>query len=237
MVSLPYSRSRSRWYGHRVCDVAITVEGPVDRQEEVQKVLSGLEKFSTSGEVYDYDGDDESDATTEQNSFLERELNAGQPNNSVIVIDSDSESITGMTTDAALYKNTLHQDLLPSSSTDDITPILYTKHARPSFTDDTIPILHTKSAHSAMVISTPLKLQPTVKNSLISSDTTPILTPPVLERHRMLLKRKPAATNSSTSSDTTPILTPPVFDRRRKLPSKRENAINKVIYALNLCNN
>ena len=61
-MSTPYSISRTGWYGHRVCDVKVVVEGPIHKLEDVKKVIGGLDKFTTiKCEDKEYDGDDESE--------------------------------------------------------------------------------------------------------------------------------------------------------------------------------
>lgn len=48
VTSLPYSMSsRSRWYGYRVCDMEVIVEGPCHRLQDVCTALGSTKNFTT----------------------------------------------------------------------------------------------------------------------------------------------------------------------------------------------
>lgn len=188
VVSIPYSRSRSRWHGHRVCDVAITVEGPVHRKEEVQKVLCSQDNFSSYAnkeEMHKYDADDES----ENRSTLKLDANSAHCSDSVadcILIDSDSETRTDVTVVNSDTTTSCKEKLEPTSS-DETTPIV-------CIDTTTTPTLRS------------------YLSSTSSADTTPLVTPPVLTRGPVLKRRRYVKNiqlhqdHSPSTDDTTPIL-------------------------------
>ena len=162
MVSLPYSRSRSKWHGYRVCDVAVSIEGPVDRLEEIKKVLRGQKKFSTFkyDEIVDYDGDDES--TTEK---------------SVLDSDFDTKNALSQDLDISVVDNTtrtLHTHLL---CIDDTTPM----STQPIGTPLKLKPKATNSSTSSETTTPPAR-----KILATDSDTTPIVSPPKFERYKKL---------------------------------------------------
>ena len=184
VTSLPYSRSAtSRWHGYRVCDVQITVTGPVHRLQEVQRFLGELNDFTTLLTDFDetYDADNESDTDSEHTDYNlsdttieyvpETELDTTSTNSDCRIVDTDTHFDTQST---------------------DTTPVLHdysflpqrhpqTTPKRPKTADDSTPVLF---------------IYPT------TDDTTPPLT------DRETLKRPTATHNihDSDSSDTTPLL-------------------------------
>ena len=124
MTSNPYSLSRSRWHGHRVCSVSVIVEGPYHRLQEVQTALGREKNFVT---LTDLNTTHDSDSETDSDVDIVPDTNCDskRTNSEVdyVLIDSDSSSTHD--TESTLPLTPTQRDSDATTPTDsDTTPVV-----------------------------------------------------------------------------------------------------------------
>lgn len=181
MISLPYSRCpSSRWYGHRVCDIKVVVEGQCCWSEKVQTALGGLDNFTTTCPDQLYDGDTESVINTDGN-----------------LSDNTYDFIPETNVDSDATPLKLTQPCCDNSDTDsDATPLINTAELIRQLTP--LRRLPTKQPQcwesdtdsDATPIINTAELIRRITTADLSSDTTPIV-PVTFGRRRHQRKKQP----------------------------------------------
>ena len=215
MFSTPYSRAgTSRAYGHRVCDVQVTVAGPTHLLHKVQVALGRLQQFTVlTNTDKSYDGDDESDVSNESDiSNADNSDHITTTDKSTLLLNTDNDTDYNLSDDTVLYvpETDLSHD---SDSTRLDSDCVITDITRLN-TDTDITRLDT----DATTDTTPLLIRPDRQSSPLHM--------PLTKR----LKRTATASHhkdNDTSTDTTPLLIQTATRKRKQRPKRLFTTTNK----------
>ena len=217
VISAPYSRVvTSRWYGHRVCNVHITVSGPIHLLQEVQVALGKNNNFT----VLTTDGNGDNKSTDQQNTD-----NDTVADNDIAKLDSDS---TRHDTDCDDDYNLSNDTITYESETDtdttklDTTPLLIRpdrqtsthrpgqhmtlRKRTPTDDDDATPLLRKRQQQQST---------PTCHTDDDTSDSTPLL-----EQVKKTTTISPPHYKASTEDDITPLLQHTATKKHRQQPKQ-----------------